>query len=163
MYSNEDPALLKIKYIALLLFLSHQVMSNSLQVHGQQCTRLLCPSLSAGVFTHSCLMCQWCYPTISSSVAPSPPTLNLSQDHGFFQWVRSSHQVVKVLELQLQHQSFQWIFRVDLLRIDWFDLLAVQGTLKNLLQHYNLKASILQWSPSFWSNFHIHTWLLEKP
>ena len=43
MYSNEDPALLKIKYIALLLFLSHQVMSNSLQVHGQQCTRLLCP------------------------------------------------------------------------------------------------------------------------
>ena len=42
-----------------------------------------------------------------------------------------------------QHQSFQWIFRVDSFRIDWFDLLAVQGTLKSLLQHHNLKASAL--------------------
>ena len=41
---------------------------------------------------------------------PSPPTLNLSQHQGLFQWVESLHQVVKVLELQLQHQSFQWIF-----------------------------------------------------
>ena len=127
-----------------MLFLSHQVMSNSLQAHGQQCTRLLCPSLSARVFAHSCSMSQWCYPTISSSVVPSPLTLNLSQDHRFFQWVRSSHQVVKVLEPQLQHQSFKWIFRVDLFRIDWFDLLAVQGTLKSLLQDHNLKAIILQ-------------------
>ena len=101
-------------------------MSNSLQVHGQQCTRLLCPSLPASVFSHSCSMSQWCYPTISFSVAPSPPTLNLSQDHRFFQWVRTSHQVVDVLELQLQHQSFQWIFRIDLFRTDWFDLLAIQ-------------------------------------
>ena len=56
--------------------------------------------------------------------------LNLSQLQGFLQWVSSSHQVAKVLELQLQHQSFQWIFRTDFLsifRIDWFDL-AVQGT-----------------------------------
>ena len=55
----------------------------------------------------------------------SPPVLSLSQHQGLFQWVGSSHQVTKVLELQLQHQSFQWIFRVDFLRIDWFDLLAV--------------------------------------
>ena len=51
----------------------------------------------------------------------------------------------KLLELQLQYQSFQWIFGVDLLWIDWFDL-AVQGTLKSLLQHHNLKASILWYS-----------------
>ena len=44
---------------------------------------------------------------------PSPPALNLSQHHGLFQCVSSSHQVAKVLELQLQHQSFQWIFRTD--------------------------------------------------
>ena len=44
---------------------------------------------------------------------PSPPALNLSQHQGLFQWVGSSHQVAKVLELQFQHQSFQWIFRVD--------------------------------------------------
>ena len=47
--------------------------------------------------------------------APSPPAFDLSQHQGLFQWVSSSHQVTKVLELQLQHQSFQWIFRVDFL------------------------------------------------
>ena len=45
----------------------------------------------------------------------SPPAFNLSQHLGLFQWVSSLHQVAKVLELQLQHQSFQWIFRVDFL------------------------------------------------
>ena len=47
--------------------------------------------------------------------SPSPPALNLSQHQGLFQWLGSLHQVAKVLELQLQHQSFQWIFRVDFL------------------------------------------------
>ena len=47
--------------------------------------------------------------------SPSPPTFNLSQHQGLFQWVGSSHQVSKVLKLQLQHQSFQWIFRTDFL------------------------------------------------
>ena len=46
---------------------------------------------------------------------------------------------------------------------DWFDLLALQGTLKSLLQHHSSKASILQCSPSLLSSFHIHTWPLEKP
>ena len=68
----------------------------------------------------------------------SPLALNLFQHQGLFQWVGSSHQVAKVLELQLQLQSFQWIFRVD--------FLAVQGTLKSLLQHHNSKASILRCS-----------------
>ena len=48
-------------------------------------------------------------------------------------------------------------------RIDWLDLLAVQGTLKNLLQHHSSKESILWHSPSSWSSSHTHTWLLEKP
>ena len=47
--------------------------------------------------------------------SPSPPAFNISQHWGLFQWVRSSHQVPKVLEFQLQHQSFQWIFRTDFL------------------------------------------------
>ena len=50
--------------------------------------------------------------------SPSPPTFNLSQHQGLFHWVSSSHQVAKVLKLQLQHQSFQWIFRTDFL-YDW--------------------------------------------
>ena len=45
--------------------------------------------------------------------SPSPPAFNLSQHQGHFKWVSSSHQVAKVLEFQLQHQSFQWIFRTD--------------------------------------------------
>ena len=47
--------------------------------------------------------------------SPSPPTFNLSQHQGLFKWVSSSHQVAKVLEFQLQHQSFKWIFRRDFL------------------------------------------------
>ena len=76
--------------------------------------------------------------------SPSPPPFNLSQHQGLFKWVSSLHQVAKVLELQLQHQSFQWIFGID-----WFDLLAVQGTLKSILQHHSSKASILQCSAFF--------------
>ena len=85
------------------------------------------------------------YPLLS----PSPPAFNLSQPQGFFQWVSSSHQVAKILEFQLQHLSFQQIFRTDFFRIDWFDLLAVQGTLKSLLQHHSSKASMLQCSAFF--------------
>ena len=77
-----------------------------------------------------------------------PPAFHLSQHQGLFQWVSSSHQAAKVLELQLQHQSFQWIFGLISFRIDWFDLLAVQQTLKSLLQHHSSKASIL-WCSAF--------------
>ena len=74
---------------------------------------------------------------------------NLSQHQSLFQWVSSLHQVAKALEFQLHHQSFQWIFRTDLLRMDQVDLLAAQGTLKSLLQHHNSKAPILQCSAFF--------------
>ena len=47
--------------------------------------------------------------------SPSPPAFNLSQHRGLFKWVNSSHQVAKVLKFQLQHHSFQWIFRTDFL------------------------------------------------
>ena len=90
-------------------------MSDSLKPHGPQHARLPCPSLYPGVSSNSCPWSQRCYLTISSSAAPSPPALNLSQHQGLFQWVSSLHQVAKVLELQLQHQSFQWIFRADFL------------------------------------------------
>ena len=57
--------------------------------------------------------------------------------------------MAKLLEFQLQHQSFQWTLRTDLLRMDWFDLLAVQGILKSLLQHHSSKASVLRCSAFF--------------
>ena len=123
----------------------------------------------------------------SSHPLSSPsPAFNLSQQSGSFPVNQFFPSVARVLELQLQHQSFQWIFRTDSLyffffffsflsisnnrasdkphwlrychcaklglipfKIDWFDLLAVQGTLKSLLQHHSLKASILQCSALF--------------
>ena len=48
-------------------------------------------------------------------LSPSPPAFNLSQHQGLFQWISSTHQESKILEFQLQHQSFQWIFRTDFL------------------------------------------------
>ena len=74
--------------------------------------------------------------------SPFPPAPNPSQHQSLFQWVSSLYQVAKVLEFQLQHQSFQWTPRTD--------LLAVQGTLKGLLQHHSSKASI-RWRSAFFT------------
>ena len=81
--------------------------------------------------------------------SPSSPAFNLSQHHSLFKWVSYSNQVAKVLEFQLQHQFFQWTLRTDFFRMYWLDLLAVQGTLKSLLQHHSSRASILQCSTFF--------------
>ena len=89
---------------------------------------------------------------------PSPPALNLAQHQGLFKWVSSSHEVAKVLEFQLQHQSFQWTPGLISFRMDWLDLLAVQGTLKSLLQHHSSKASILQCS-AFFTVQHSHPYM----
>ena len=81
--------------------------------------------------------------------SPSPPAPNPSQHQGLFQWVNSSHEVAKILEFKLQHQSLQWTRGLISFRMDWLDLFAVQGTLKSLLQHHSSKASILQCSAFF--------------
>ena len=91
-------------------------MSDSLQSHGLQHASLPCPSLSPEVCSNSL---HWVSDTIQSShsLLPAfPPALNLSQQQDLFEWVCSSHQMAKILEFQLQHQSFQWIFRVDFLQ-----------------------------------------------
>ena len=98
--------------------------------------------LSEFTQTHACWVGDAIQP--SHPLSSLSPTFNLSQHQGLFKWVSSSHQVAKVLEFLLQYQSFQWIFRMD-----WLDLLAIQGTLKSLLQHHSSKASILQHSTRF--------------
>ena len=82
-------------------------------------------------------------------LSPSSLTFNLSQHQGLFQWVSSSYQVAKVLEPQLQHQSFQWMFRTDLL---WDGLVASPCSPRDsesLLQHHSSKASVLRCSAFF--------------
>ena len=93
---------------------------------------------------------------VSDAIQPSPlllsaslPAFNLSQHQGLFQLVSSLHQVAKVLEFQLQHQSFQWIFRVDFLYIWLVGSPSSSRTLKSLLQHHSSKASILRLSAFF--------------
>ena len=91
-------------------------MSNSVGLHGH--TRLPCPSSTTGACsTHVHQVGDAIQPSHPLSF-PSPPAFNLSQHQGLFQWVSSSHQVAKVLEFQLQHQSFQRIFQIDFLQ-DW--------------------------------------------
>ena len=87
---------------------SHSVVSDSLRPHGLPHARPPCPSPIPRVYSNSCPLSRWCHPTISSSVVPSPPAFHLSQHQGLFKWVSSLQQVAKVLEFQLQHQSFEW-------------------------------------------------------
>ena len=94
---------------------SRSVVSDSLRPHELQHARPPCPSPTPGVYSDSRPSSQWCHPAISSSVVPfssCPQSLTASE---FFQWVNSLHEVAKGLEFQLQHQSFQWIFRTDFL------------------------------------------------
>ena len=102
---------------------------------------------------------QPCHPLTS----PTPPAFSLSQSQGLFKWVSSSYQVAKVLELQLQHQSFQWIFKTDfILRLTALNLQSKEPS-RVFYKHQSSKASILWWQLSLQSKSHIHTWLLEKP
>ena len=88
----------------------------TLRPHGLQHTRPPCPSPTPGAYlTHVHRVGDAIQPSHPLS-SPTPPAFNLSQHQGLFQWVSSLHQwknwwMAKVLELQLQHQSFQWIFR----------------------------------------------------
>ena len=80
----------------------------------------------------------------SHPLSSSSPAFNLSQHQGLFKWVRSSHQVAKLLEFQLQHQSFNEYLGLLSFWMDWLELLEVQGILKSLLQRHISKASIFQ-------------------
>ena len=94
---------------------SCSVMSDSLQPHELQHARpLVHHQLPEFTQTHVHQVGDAIQPSHPPS-SPSPPAVNLSQHQGLFKWVSSSHQVAKVLEFQLQHQSFQWTPRTDLL------------------------------------------------
>ena len=108
---------------SIIIFCCSHVINISCYPIVKSCLTLVTPwtvarqvSLSSTIFWSFIKpLGQWCHPTISSSVTPSPSAFHPSQHQGLFQWVRSSHQVAKVLRLQLQHQPFQWIFREDFL------------------------------------------------
>ena len=96
-------------------------------------------------------------------LSPSPPAFNLAQHQGLFQWISSSHQVAKYWSFSFSISLSNEYSGLISFRMNWLDLLAVQGTLRNLLQHHSSKASILSALRFLYSPAHIHTWLLEKP
>ena len=127
---------------------SCSVVSDSLQPHKPQHTRPPCPSLTPEVYPNTRSLCQWHHPTISSSVIPfsCPQSFPASGSFQMSQLFASGGQSIgvsastSVLPMNTQDWSF---------RMDWLDLLAVQGTLKSLLQHHSSKASNLRCSAFF--------------
>ena len=93
-------------FFQILVFFSHSVIADCLWSHGLQYSSLPCPSPLQGACSNSCPLNWWCHPTTSSSVIPFSHCLQSFPESGSFQWVSSSHQVSKILEPQLQHQSF---------------------------------------------------------
>ena len=110
-----------------------------------------------GACSNACSLSPWCHPTILSSAIPFSSCLQSFPAQGLFQWVSSLHPVAKVLELQ--HQPFQWIFRVDF----FWDWLVWSPCSPRDSQESSPAPVFFSAQPSSWSNSHIHSWLLKKP
>ena len=125
---------------------SHSVMSDSLRPHRLQHARLSCPSLIPRACSNSCPSSWWCHPTISSCHAFSSCLQSFPASASFpmSQFFTSCDQSTGAISLSNEYSG------LISFRMDWLDLLAVQGTLKSLLQHHTSKASILR-HPSFFT------------
>ena len=130
------------------------VVSDSLWPHELQHTRPPCPSPTPGVYPNPCPLSQWCHPAILSSVVPfssCPQSVPASGSFPMSQLFTSGSQNIGVFSFNIspsnEHPG------LISFRMDWLDLLAVQGTLKSLLQHHSSKSSILQRSAFFTVQF----------
>ena len=129
---------------------SHPVVSDSLWHHGLKHARLLCPSAYPRAYSNSCPSSWWCHPTISSSVIPFSSCLQFFPASGSF----SKESVLCIRWPKYWSFSFSISFSNEYsglisFRNHWLDILAVQGTLKSLLQDHSTKALILQHSAFF--------------
>ena len=114
---------------------THSVLSNSLRPHESQHTRPPCPSPTPGVFSNSCPLSQWCHPAILPSVIPfssCPQSLPVSGSFQMSQLFASHGQSIAVSVSTSVSNEHSGLISF---RMDWLDLLAVQGILKSLLQH----------------------------
>ena len=132
-----------------ILQFSRSVMSDSLWPHELQHARPPCPSPAPRVYPNSCSLSWWCHPAISSSVIPFSSCLQSFPTSGIFQMSQlfaSGGQNIGVSPSTSPSNEHSGLISF---RMDWLDLLAVQGTLKSLLQHHSSKASILLHSAFF--------------
>ena len=132
-----------------ILLFSCSVVSYSFQPHGLQHPRISCPSLSPGACSnHVHWVCNAIWSSYPLSL-PSPPVFNLSQYQGFSNESALHIRWPKYWNFSFSISSFNEYSGLTSFRIDWFDLLAVQGTHKSVFQHHNSKLSILQQSAFF--------------
>ena len=124
------------------------VISNSLQHHELQHSRPSCPSPTPGAYSNSCPLTLRCHPTILFSVIPFSclQSFPVSGSFPMNQFFASGDQSIGVSALACPSNEYSGLISF---RINWFDLLAVQGTLKSLLQHHSSKTSILHRSVFF--------------
>ena len=131
--------------------LSHSVVSDSLRPHEPQHTRPPCPSPTPRACSNWCPLSPWCHPNVSSSVVPFSSCLQSFPASGAFpvsRFFTSGGQSIGV-SVSASVLPMMLISGLISFRMDWLDILAVQGTLKSLLQHHSLKASILRHSAFF--------------
>ena len=145
-----------------LLFLSvqfsHSVLSDSLWLHELQHARPPCPSPIPRTYSNSCPSHQWCHPTISSSVVPFSSRLQSFPASGSFPIRWPKYQSFSFSISPSNEYSGLISFRTD-----WFDLLASRGLSGVFSNTIVQKHQFFGPQLSLYSNFHIHTWLLEKP
>ena len=130
---------------------SHSVISDFLWPCGLQQAKFPCPSPTPRACSNSCPLSQWCYPTISSSVvhfSSCPQSFPASGSFPMSQFFTSGGQRIGVSASASVSPSNEYSGLISF-KIDWLDLLAVQETLKSLLQHHSSKASILRHSAFF--------------
>ena len=125
-------------------------MSDSLGPHGLQHARPPCPSPTPRVYPNSSLLSRWCHPTISSSVVPFSSCLQSLPASESFQMSQLFASGGQSIEVSASTSVLPKHPGLISFRMDWLDLLVVQGTFKSLLQHHSSKASIL-WRSAFFT------------
>ena len=121
---------------------SLSVMSNSLQPHEPQHTRPPCPSPTPEVHPNPCPSSRWCHTNISSSVVPRSIRVFSNESALHIKWPKYWSFSLSINP----SKEYSWLISF---KLDWFDLLAVRGILKSLLQYHSTKASILRRSAFF--------------
>ena len=152
-----------MSYSANFLLFSCSAMSYSLQSHGLQHTRLPYPSSSPKACSNSSPVSQWCYPTQIRLWCPLLLLPSICPSIRIF----SNESALHIRWPKYWSFSFSISLSKDYLgliffKIDWFDLLAVQGTLRVFSSTTIWKQKFFSTQPSLWSSSYIHTWLLEK-
>ena len=147
----------------VVLQFSRSVVSDSLQPHGLQHTKLPCPSPTPGASSNSCPSSWWCHPTISSSLVPFSSCIQSFSASGSFQmsqfFTSCGQSVGASASASVLPMNIQDWFSLGLTGLISLQSKGLPRVFSSIIQKHQFFGAQL----SLWSNFHINTWLLEKP